>query len=57
MQLDHLAIMKNGDLCFTERKGFGDYRLLPAYSDSEECSFNEMEIRIRELTREIVENR
>lgn len=57
MQLDHLAIMKNGDLCFTDRKGFGDYKLLPAYGDNEDCLFYEMERRIREMIIEIIENR
>ena len=61
MELDHLGIQKDGDLCDcfggewnTETKEFDDYTLVPIFKENETCSYDEMEKRINCLISEIV---
>lgn len=61
MEIDHLGILKNGDLCFMdggewnlELKRFDEYRLLPDFESNEVCSRDEMESRIKYLVFEII---
>ena len=61
MQLDNLGIKENGDLCFciggkwnTDSKEFDGYTLMPDFSDSETCSYDDMENKLNEF---LFENR
>lgn len=61
LELDQLAVLKNGDLAFStggnwseQAKKFEDYKLMPDYKENETCDFYEMEKRIKTLTCEIV---
>ncbi len=63
LELDHLAILENGDLAFytggnwnDQTKEFESYKLMPAYKDKEICDFDKMEKRINALVYEIVLN-
>ena len=61
MQLDNLGIRSNGDLCMVsggcwndETKEFDDYTLMPAFESNENCSYDEMDRRIKSIVYEIV---
>lgn len=61
LEIDHLAVLKNGDLAFStggewndRAKEFEDYKLMPDYKENETCDFYEMEKRIKALVYEIV---
>ena len=61
LEIDHLAVLKNGDLAFStggewddQAKEFEDYKLMPDYKENETCDFYEMEKRINTLVYEIV---
>ena len=61
LEIDHLAVLKNGDLAFSaggewndQAKEFEDYKLMPDYKENEACDFYEMEKRINTLVYEIV---
>lgn len=61
MKLDNLAIRANGDLCVvsgggwnTETKEFDNYLLMPAFENNENCSYDDMERRIKRIVQEIV---
>lgn len=61
LEIDHLAVLKNGDLAFStggewndQAKEFEDYKLMPDYKENETCDFYEMEKRINVLVYEIV---
>lgn len=61
LELDHLAILENGDLAFctggnwdNQTKEFESYELMPAYKDKEICDYYKMEKRINALVYEIV---
>ena len=61
MQLDNLGIRANGDLCVVsgggwndETKEFDDYTLMPAFESNENCSYDEMDRRIKSIVYEIV---
>lgn len=63
LEIDQLAVLKNGDLAFStggewndQAKEFEDYKLMPDYKEDETCDFYEMEKRIKALTHEIVLN-
>lgn len=63
LELDQLAVLKNGDLAFStggnwndQAKKFEDYKLMPDCRENETCDFYEMEKRIKTLTCEIVLN-
>ena len=62
MQLDNLGIRANGDLCAvsgggwnTETKEFDNYTLMPAFENNENCSYDDMEKRIKFIVYEIIE--
>lgn len=61
MELDHLGIRSNGDLCnvvgggwSAETKDFKDYILMPAFQPNEVCSYDKMEDRIKSLVFELL---
>lgn len=61
MQLDSLGIRANGDLCAvsgggwnTETKEFDNYMLMPAFENNENCSYDDMERRIKFIVHEII---
>lgn len=61
LEIDHLAVLKNGDLAFStggewndQTKEFEDYKLMPDYKENETCDFYEMEKRINTLVYEII---
>lgn len=61
MQLDSLGIRENGDLCMvsggawnTETKEFDNYTLMPAFENNENCSYDDMEKRIKFIVYEII---
>ena len=61
MQLDNLGIRANGGLCVVsgggwndETKEFDDYSLMPAFQSNENCSYDEMDRRIKSIVYEIV---
>ena len=61
MQLDNLGIRENGDLClctggnWNEDAGkLDDYILMPPFEDNEECTYDDMERRIKSLVSEII---
>ena len=61
MNVDNLAILKNGDLSFATggkwndtTKEFEGYVLMPAFQENETCEFDEMEKRIDALVCELV---
>lgn len=61
LEVDHLAVLKNGDLAFStggewndQTKAFESYVLMPAFQENETCEFDEMEKRINTLVCEIV---
>ena len=63
LEIDQLAVLKNGDLAFStggewndQAKEFEDYKLMPDYKENETCDFYEMEKRTRALVHEIVLN-
>lgn len=63
LELDHLMIRENGDLCFgtggqwnVDTKSFDDCELIPDFEDSERCSYDEQQRRIRFLVKDIVLN-
>lgn len=63
LEIDQLAVLKNGDLAFStggewndQAKEFEDYKLMPDYKEDETCDFYEMEKRTRALVHEIVLN-
>lgn len=62
MNVDSLAILKNGDLSFATggewndtAKEFENYMLMPAFQENETCEFDEMEKRIDALVYELVQ--
>ena len=62
MNVDSLAILKNGDLSFATgvkwndiTKAFESYVLMPAFQENETCEFDEMEKRIDALVYELVQ--
>lgn len=62
MNVDSLAILKNGDLSFATggewndtSKEFEGYVLMPAFQENETCEFDEMEKRIDALVYELVQ--
>lgn len=62
MNIDSLAILKNGDLSFATggkrndiTKAFESYVLMPAFQENETCEFDEMEKRIDALVYELVQ--
>ena len=61
IKIDNLGIMANGDLCTcsggtwdAKSKNFCDYKLMPAFANSEICSYDEMERRIKKLVLDII---
>lgn len=63
LEIDHLAVLENGDLALStggnwndQAKKFEDYKLMPGYKENETCDFYEMEKRINALACEIVLN-
>lgn len=61
LEIDQLAVLKNGDLAFStggewndQTKEFENYKLMPDYKENETCDFYEMEKRIKVLACEIV---
>jgi hypothetical protein len=62
MNVDSLAILKNGDLSFATggewndtTKEFECYVLMPAFQENETCDFDKMEKRIDALVYELVQ--
>nr|DAJ18909.1 MAG TPA: hypothetical protein [Siphoviridae sp. ctQHO9] len=62
MNVDSLAILKNGDLSFATggnwndtTKEFEGYVLMPAFQENETCEFDKMEKRIDALVYELVQ--
>lgn len=61
LEIDHLAVLENGDLAFStggewndQTKELEDYKLMPDYKENETCDFYEMEKRINTLVYEII---
>lgn len=61
LQLDNLAILRNGDLSFfsggcwnSDCKDFDDYLLHPDFGENEVCSYEFMEKRIEFLVNDII---
>lgn len=57
LEIDQLAVLKNGDLAFSTGGEWNDQAkelLMPDYKENETCDFYEMEKRIKVLACEIV---